>query len=974
MKTVYPLGVYGLTARLVHCRTLTPLLVLINLSCLLASSRLDAEGTREVMPNPNNGTGLIVSTTTTFPLGDVGTYLGAPPDDRVYFHIANSATEVLYYGFNWETLSPATPITTYNDVYMNIYDPTGTLVTTVHLPSTAGSAGFISSYVSAIQGPKIGGLPPTGYTPLTFTPTMNGDYYVSFYRSEDGGNTHIAGGESMLSKYFDMTVAAGVVKYTGRVHCQEWALSVYNPLKNDVQDPQGSTNAVFYGYTTDSVTIEVSFPDSGYKPLSYIVAFNSFGCVNTGNWQSDRRSIVLTNLVAPYLSNGYPVFLNPPDPAIYPISSIPNPPRLVDPVISGCPPGPYKVRFNAPQAGDYFLLFDLNGIPGYQPNSSDLFIEIDGQTAGIVTYSWNGLDGLGNAVPANTSFPITFSYRKGRINIPMYDDELNIGGFSVTGISPAGAMGPTPPILYWDDTQLYNVGSDCSNNNNNFTGSGFDNSVLGVAQTDTTGRAWNGNGNPTNVIPAPYVLYSGVRNDTDQIQCDDFGNARLLNTWAWGIVLNTTDTLTLACISVSGTVWDDADGSANGTFTNIRTNSEVGTNAGGQIYANLVDPITGDVLSAALVSTGGTFTLPDVPVNSTGLEIYLTTTEGTLGLPVPAAGIPASWVNTSPLVHTFNSGSAPVTGIDFGIEQLPTSVNQNYTIATPVLNSLLPLNGTGSLTSPGPLEGSDPEDGALGAGKNVVIVNVATNEQLYYNGVLLSNNYLITNYNPALLEVKFIDLSQVSTSFTYDFEDAAGKEGLTPATYTINMSVILSSTLSSFTGKATDLGNLLTWTSYNETATTRFIIERSVDGVTFTDIGQVTGAGDNATVNHSYTDNSPVPNTPNYYRLKWTDATGNIAYSNTVTIARSLISGLMDVSPNPFLDRITVRVDLSKAQAVAIRLLDSKGALLQVRQYEGAMGINAFDLEGLSGLPPSVYLVQIILTDQVFVRKIFNNR
>src|ERR1700683_2462143 len=192
-------------------------LILLSLATLLSPRTGEAEGTRQVMPNPTNGTGLIVSTTTTFPLGDVGSYLNCPVDDRIYFHIANYTTETLYYGFNWETLSPATPINTYSDVYMNVYDPNGNLVSgyPVNLARVAGSAGVISNYTAAIQVPQISGAPANGYLPKTFTPTMNGDYYVTFYRSEDGGVTHIAGGESMLAKYFDLTVAQGNTRLTG---------------------------------------------------------------------------------------------------------------------------------------------------------------------------------------------------------------------------------------------------------------------------------------------------------------------------------------------------------------------------------------------------------------------------------------------------------------------------------------------------------------------------------------------------------------------------------------------------------------------------------------------------------------------------------------------------------------------------------------------------------------------------------------
>src|SRR5690348_4367374 len=112
-------------------------LILALPCCLLFPGGVRAEGTKQIMPNTTNGTGLIVSTTSSFPLGSVGSYLGAPLDNRIQIHIADFNTEVFYYGFNWEPLSPSgTPSTgTYSDVYMNIYDPTGTLVQTVNLPS-----------------------------------------------------------------------------------------------------------------------------------------------------------------------------------------------------------------------------------------------------------------------------------------------------------------------------------------------------------------------------------------------------------------------------------------------------------------------------------------------------------------------------------------------------------------------------------------------------------------------------------------------------------------------------------------------------------------------------------------------------------------------------------------------------------------------------------------------------------------------
>jgi len=973
MKPVYTFRVPGLSRLILRIRNMATLLILANLCCLLGPSHVEAEGSLQVMPNSGSGTGLIVSTTSGFPLGNVGSYLGAPVDQRLYIRIKDYTTEKIYYGFHWEALSPSSSGIPYTNVYMRIFDPTGAQVGAPILMPTSG-AGYIANNGQAAR-PAIGG---TGYPPLIFDPSLiakkNGDYYVSFYQSNDNGATDA--GESMLAKWFDLTVVAnGSTKITGRVHCNEWAFSVYNP-SNDLQEPTVSTFAQFYGYTPDSVTIKVSFPSAGFQPLSYIIAFNDFGVADSGNWIQNRRSIVLPKLVAPYLQGGYPTFLNPPDPSVYPSCVVPARPVLLAPVIAGCPPGPYNVRFEAPQDGDYYMLFDLDGNPGFQNNTADRFIEIIGQKQGVITYVWDGRDGLGNVVPANTTFPIIFSFRKGRINIPFYDVELNINGFEVDGISPTLPKKDSSinTKLYWDDTKLYNRGNDCSDNNNNTTGTGYDNSVVGIRPvwaplSPTKGRAWNGNGNSTNVTPAPAV--SG--NDKDNSQCNDFGNARLLNTWAWGVTMDSTQTVTLSCITVSGTVWDDANGSANGDTTNIFTTNEVGVNAGGTLYANLVDPITNNVLYSMPVGADGTYTLLNCPVNASGMLIYITTTQVANGSQVPAPGVSSAWTNTSPLIRVFNSHNYPITGQDFGIEQLPTSADQNYTIAMPVVNTLMSLNGAGTIASPGPLYGSDPEDGPLGSNKTVVITSVPANEQLFYNNVPVTNNFKITNYNPNLLQMQFTTINTItSTSFTYAYIDAAGKQDPTPATYTINMSTVLATTLGTFTGRSSDYGNVLNWTSYEETQNVRFTVQRSVDGTNFVPIATVAGTSNGTTVNHVYTDNSSSPNTPTYYRLEWTDGNGNMAYSNVVTIAASASSAVLDVSPNPFSSQVTVRLNLSRAERIAIRLLDSKGMLLKQAQYQGVKGTNSLLVNDLSSLPPSVYFVQIVLADQVFVKKVFN--
>ena len=104
------------------------LLIVLSIKTL----QLRAEGTKEIMPNNINGTGLIVSTTATFPLGNVGNYLNCPADNRIYFNIKDFTKENFYYGFHWVFLAPSGRLATYSDVYMRFYSPTGFLINYKH--------------------------------------------------------------------------------------------------------------------------------------------------------------------------------------------------------------------------------------------------------------------------------------------------------------------------------------------------------------------------------------------------------------------------------------------------------------------------------------------------------------------------------------------------------------------------------------------------------------------------------------------------------------------------------------------------------------------------------------------------------------------------------------------------------------------------------------------------------------------------
>ena len=245
----------------------------------ILASQVHAEGTAQVMPTSGNGTALFMQ-----PATSSGPVFGAAAENRIYFRIADHTVEDFYFGL--ACYSRSTPVSgKATNGFYRIFDPTGTLVAgPTAIPSTG--TGFINTYTEAVAGPNVSGLNPTGYAPLFFNPSMNGEYYIEMYRSNTAGATLLTGNPGeMYSVFFDFTVSeAHFTTKPGRVHCQKWSFITYDPLTaNFPVSINFSFEGDYYGYTADSSVVKVDFPN-GFRPLGYVLAMNNYGVVNTSNF------------------------------------------------------------------------------------------------------------------------------------------------------------------------------------------------------------------------------------------------------------------------------------------------------------------------------------------------------------------------------------------------------------------------------------------------------------------------------------------------------------------------------------------------------------------------------------------------------------------------------------------------------------------------------------------------------------------
>ena len=377
-----------------------------------------AEGTKQLRPTSADFGFLQI-----FDRGRLFATYNAPAMNRLYVHIC-SPGEIIYFGFNQPE----------NDVYFRLKNPAGTIVLPASQVPSAG-AGFIPNYNQAVTGPSqlVGA---GGYNAMSYVAPTAGDYYFEFNTGSATTlpNNPANGNAQRFFDLLDITVATGATVKPGRLWSYSWDINTKanaNPFEGKM-----------YILSTDSIVTSIDF--NGMQPFGAVIAANSTGLSNSGNLIVDRRSKV-GNFSVPE----YKIFLNDPDDDCYPTGSFGT--IIGQPIVTGCDPANRCINIAVNKPGKVEIVLDLNGISGYQPNTSDLMI-IANVTQGQNCIPWDSKDGQGNIVTAISGIPLQINYLNGVTHLPLYDVEANIDGYIVELIRPAG----TKPKLYWDDSAINN--------------------------------------------------------------------------------------------------------------------------------------------------------------------------------------------------------------------------------------------------------------------------------------------------------------------------------------------------------------------------------------------------------------------------------------------------------------------------------------------------------------------------------------
>ena len=193
-----------------------------------------------------------------------------------------------------------------------------------------------------------------------------------------------------------------------------------------------------------------------------------------------------------------------------------------------------------------------------------------------------------------------------------------------------------------------------------------------------------------------------------------------------------------------------------------------------------------------------------------------------------------------------------------------------------------------------------------------------------------------------------------------------------------NTCATLSSNLINFRGLFADNKTKLSWKVLSDGQVQYFEIQRSLDGINFTSVGQVDAQSSlPASAAYTYID---VPDNKGiqriYYRIKLVNKNGSTAkYSNIISIVFTTNEkGKLTVFPNPVKDILEIQLYSKSATKVKIEIFESSGRLIHSSATTVQKGNNVITMDELTNQPRGLYFVQVYINDEIFREKILLTR
>lgn len=148
-------------------------------------------------------------------------------------------------------------------------------------------------------------------------------------------------------------------------------------------------------------------------------------------------------------------------------------------------------------------------------------------------------------------------------------------------------------------------------------------------------------------------------------------------------------------------------------------------------------------------------------------------------------------------------------------------------------------------------------------------------------------------------------------------------------------------------GENLQIGTMLIWSTSFEEDNSMFVIEKSEDGINFSGVGSVKGAGDSDEVQDYNFLDVMANSDKTLYRLKQVDFDGSFSYSEVVTVVREFKNDFMvaRMSSVTTTDVFEVTIDALKDGELSYNLANLKGEMMLEDKMLVVNGLNNLSVD-----------------------------
>ena len=194
-----------------------------------------------------------------------------------------------------------------------------------------------------------------------------------------------------------------------------------------------------------------------------------------------------------------------------------------------------------------------------------------------------------------------------------------------------------------------------------------------------------------------------------------------------------------------------------------------------------------------------------------------------------------------------------------------------------------------------------------------------------------------------------------------------------PPKMQICQTIVLPVTILSFNAHYVSANNVkVSWSTTDEVNASYFVVERSSNGSDFGAIAQVSASESNNPV-HNYSINDPLNNVNSsivYYRLRIVDKDSKYNYSKIIQVKLDQPENNISVYPNPVDNYAVVNIYSDKPGTGMLRLIDNAGKQILTKSFTVTTGNNNMVVDQLAGLPRGIYVIQVMLNNNLYNQKI----